>query len=249
MAWTLPDDLVAELAGCATVAVVAGAHGLGQARLLPDSVAWGYLEGRGVTVQRPSGPPRRLVVSDARPPDELGLPGLPMRQVRDQPEAGEQVVWLRGREATPARVLASLAGADEIEIHAHGLPDAELIGGSALALSPDDEGQALLTAGRLRTLALQRRPGVILGACWAARAARYGARHISLPAAFLYAGARHVFAAPVPVDDAEADEFFAGLRTRLRAGNAPAIALRDERQAPRWRASRREWTRDVILFE
>jgi CHAT domain-containing protein len=70
----------------------------------------------------------------------------------------------------------------------------------------------------------------------------------SLPAAFVYAGARAVIASAAPIPDAEAGEFFDHLRDRVQAGAPVAVALRDARQ--QWISlGRGEWVRDVIVFE
>jgi cellulose synthase operon protein C len=88
----------------------------------------------------------------------------------------------------------------------------------------------------------------VLAACQAAVGARSQVLHASLPASFIKAGARLVLASPTPVEDAEAGAFFEGVLARVRAGQPAAIALRDERQAPRWRHNQRSWTQDVVLF-
>jgi len=49
---------------------------------------------------------------------------------------------------------------------------------------------------------------------------------------------------PAAIPDAEAGPFFTRVLDRIRAGAAPAVALRDERVA-----SSSSWVADVILFE
>jgi hypothetical protein len=186
------------------------------------------------------------VVSDARPPEGLVLPFLP---AHSSPRTVDRtLVWLRGAEATPARALARLGEADAIELHVHGLLDPELSDAAALALSPDPDGEALLTTRRLAGLQLPRHPGVTLAACWSARSLRTGRRTASLPSAFRAAGAAWVLAAAVPIGDAHAGEVFAAIEARIRAGAPPAVALREARQAAHG-APAEAWIDDVVLFE
>jgi hypothetical protein len=139
--------------------------------------------------------------------------------------------------------------ADEIDLHIHGVMLPQVSDVPALVLSPDPGGDALLTLDELDQLSLPEHPAVLLGACHAARTAPYGSVHASLPAAFLKAGARLVFAAASPVEDSEAGDFFEAVRQRMAAGAEPPVALRDERQAPRWRQQPAHWTRDVVLYQ
>ena len=88
---------------------------------------------------------------------------------------------------------------------------------------------------------------VVLAACHAGQVAPYLHAVWSLPVAFVEAGARAVLASPAPIHDAEAGPFFEAVLQRIRAGQPPASALRDERVA--WLGRGVGWVREVLLFE
>lgn len=233
----VPDAVVAVLSKCPVVDVLARPplHGLG--RVLPASIAWRYLSVR----TRPAGASAagRVVVANVEPPPSLGLPRL-------GGWSGKASVAITGSAATPARVLAALANAGDIVIHAHGLVDQA--DASYLALSPDASGAYALTASAVGAARFTGHPLVILAACSAAKAAPVLHARWSLPDAFIAAGARAVIASAGPIPDAEAAAFFDALRENMRTGSPIAVALRDVRQ--RWISERAgDWTRDIIVFE
>ncbi|WAM27460.1 CHAT domain-containing protein [Myxococcus sp. NMCA1] len=244
----VPDRLREVLRGCERVDVLAWPPVFGRTDLLPPEVPWSFRLGR--TAQPRTAPnARRLVVSSVDAPALLQLPRLPPWLPSQDPEAVPLQV-LSGSDATPARVLADMRDATEIEIHAHGIMDPALSDASLVVLSPETSGRYALTADVVRQQKLTGAPMVFLAACSAGRAASTTTSHepFSLPAAFIDAGARAVLASTVDIPDA-AGRFFDGVRRRIREGAAPAVALRDERQ--RWleRDSRAGWTRHVILVE
>src|SRR5262249_59629452 len=114
---------------------------------------------------------------------------------------GERLVHLAGPAATPERVLAALAQADEIEFHTYGLVDLAVSDASLLVLSRGLGGEFALTAGAIRRQRLERAPLVLLAACESAHTAPYLHQSWSLPAAFLEAGAGAVVAASSRVGD------------------------------------------------
>jgi len=69
----------------------------------------------------------------------------------------------------------------------------------------------------------------------------------SLPRALVEAGARTVIASRAELPDAEASQFFEGVRRRVESGSAPRVALRDERLA--WLQKGRDWVREVVAFD
>ena len=240
----LPDDLVPSavrdrLASCAHVSVVATPPLHGMRGLLPSDIAWSYRTPRATTSTPASSSPRRLVIADVMPPASLGLPRLAPWS------GGDGATRLSGAIATPSHVLDEMAHATEIEIHAHGLVDLAEADASWIALSPDTSGHFALTAANVRARALPMRPVVVLAACRAAHVAPHLHMVWSLPRAFTDAGARAVFASPEAIRDAEAGRFFDGVLARIRAGAAPASALRDERAG--W--PKDNWVHDVLLFE
>jgi hypothetical protein len=240
VATLVPAALHDHLAGCAEVQVLARSPVHGRARLLPPTMMWAYHGGRAGNPPAAGGV--RLVVADVAPPASLGLPRLaPHRMVPGD-------VALAGAAATPARVLARLAEADHVEIHAHGVVDRGVADGAYLALSPDSGGSFALTARQVRALRLPRAPVVVLAACDAGQVAPYFHAAWSLPSAFIAAGARAVVAATAPVPDAEAGEVFAAISARVRAGSSASRAVHDVRQAWRDRPDR-GWLDDIVVFE
>jgi hypothetical protein len=241
--------VLAALERCPHVSVLARAPLHGQARLLPPGLAWSYQV--PPRTQRPAAPPgklpaRRLVVANVTPPDTLNLPKLGPWRAQSVP--GEHLVELDGPAATPARVLAELREATEVEIHAHGLIDLSYSEASLIVLSGEPSGRFALTAGDLRGVRLLGAPTVLLAACDTAHAAPQEEEPWSLPVAFIEAGARAVWGTRADIPDSEAAAFFSALGARVREGAAPAAALRDERLL--WLAKAPEsWVLNVVLFE
>jgi CHAT domain-containing protein len=180
-------------------------------------------------------------VSDVEPPAALGLPRL-----APWPDDGGERV--SGPDATPARVLDAMRGATAVEVHAHGLVNLGQSEASFLALSPDAAGGYALSAGDVRAATLGGAPLVVLAACRASRGAAVLHEPWSLPAAFVYAGARAVIASADPIPDADARAFFGDLRARIAGGHGAAAALRDARRA--WlTGGRGAWVRGLVVFE
>jgi hypothetical protein len=237
----VPAPLRRALSGCEAVQVLAQPPVQGSAGLLPPEVAWSYRLSQSPAPQAPA-PGRRLLVSAVEAPSVLGLPAL--GGWRTDGSAADVV--LSGASATPTRVLAELALAGVAELHVHGLADLE--DAAALVLAPEPDGRFSLGAREVRAARLRHAPLVILAACHAAKTLPWQHQAWSLPAAFLEAGARAVLASTSEVPDAEAPAFFAGVLRRVEAGAAPALALREERQA--WLArGGQAWVNDVLLFE
>ena len=245
----VPDPLLEELRGCEHVEVLAlpPVHGL--PRLLPPHMAWSYRVGRGDAPLPPPAqrPASHLVVTHVATPASLKLPQLDMLEPPRMPDPLR--VELRGTQATPSRVLAGMADATEVELHAHGLFSSAVSDASLLVLAPDGDGRYALTAERVREARLSRSPLVLLVACSAARTAPFRHEPFSLPVAFIQAGARVVLAATVDIPDT-AGAFFEAVRGRIRDGVRPSVALRDARtqwlkQHPR----DAKWLNHVLLFE
>jgi cellulose synthase operon protein C len=241
----VPEPVLAALRPCTTVSVYARYPLHGREVLLPADFAWSYRRGPVQASPPPSGTPRWLVVSDVAVPVALDLPRL-AAWTSAQPTPGR--VDLSGAEATPSRVLAEMAVADEIDLHAHGLVNLGLSDASLVVLAPEAVGPYALTAGEVRRHRLQRAPVVLLASCRAARTAPYYHQPWGLPVAFLEAGARAVIASPADIPDAEAGPFFSAVRARIRSGEPPAIAVRNERLRL-LSANPQSWARTVVIFE
>jgi hypothetical protein len=244
----VPDALVAALKGCKSVDVIARSPLQGMPGMLPAHLAWGYLAGvaRGAPETKA---PRRLVITGVRPPRELGLePLIPYQLPVDAQRGDVQAEVLQDDLATPDRALAAMTQATEIRIHAHGVLDRAISDAAYVALSPDRQGRFALTAGDVRKVDLKGRPVVVVVACQTSRAAPYLHEALSLPVAFIQAGARIVFAAAGTIPNDEASRFFEPLLGRLQAGQKPAVALQEARAAWKINGGRSEWVDDVLLF-
>lgn len=238
----LPEPVLAALRPCEQVQVFARSPLQGLAGLLPPSIAWSYRWGPERSAPAAAGTPRRLVVIDVQAPASLGLPRLsPWTAAPDGPVS----TVLSGAAATPSRVMAEMVDADEMDIHAHGLVSLGVPEASLLVLSPQADGQYALTASEVRRQHLKRAPVVLLAS---RRAAQSFLESWSLPTSFLDAGARAVIASPTDIPGAEAGPFFEAVRARLRAGEPPAVAVRNERMAFLAKDPQ-SWVRTVVLFE
>lgn len=242
----VPASVLASLRDCAQVDVLARAPLHGRAGLLPSKFAWSYLT-RTTENRRPppAGTARHLVVSEVALP-----PGRDLPRLNDwQPGFGpmEEQVLLSGAQATPARVLAMMEDASEVDLVTHG--DIHAGSSASFLLLAEDVGGPELHAAQVRTARLRNAPFVVLAACKAAHTTYAVHEPLSIPAAFLDAGARGVLAAPTDLLDKEVNAFFNQIRDRLRAGQPAAIALRDEREAWRKDGRDRSWLDGILLFE
>ncbi|MGH9885212.1 MAG: CHAT domain-containing protein, partial [bacterium] len=234
----IPDALQARLAGCRRVEVMASGPYFGRAGLLPPSMAWAYRSSsRAAAGAPPSGV--ELIVTDVRPPDEMSLPRL--RSFRGSSSA----VVLDREHATPSATLDRMRTAGLIVIVAHGITDAREPSAASLILSPDREGDYLLTASKVSTARLDGAPIVILAGCDAGRVS-VSAEPWSLATSFLAAGARAVMAPTERIPDDEAGKAFESLVQRIRDGADPVEALQKERSD---RGADAAWLSSVIIFE
>jgi len=245
VAHLIPVALRDRLRGCAEVDVIARPPIEGTPALLPAEIAWSYRSGIGRTSRKVEpASSARLVISNAAPPAELGLPRLlPWRA------AVAADVLLEGATATPSNVLGALATAGFVEIHAHGMMNAAVSDASFIMLSPDSGGNYALTAAAIRKQRLAGRPVVILAACHAGVTASYRHEPWGLPAAFVAAGARAVIASPDVIADVDAGAFFDALRAKTEHGASPVLALHDVRAE--WLVAHPEaaWLRSLIVFQ
>lgn len=251
----LPDDLTGlvpeaalrALGGCPEVAAFARPPLQGRVGLLPPDMAWSYRL-RAQTPPAPTGSRAvHLVVKDvALAPERARELGTLNAWPASFGEAEEQQV-LQGAEATPARVLAAMQGATEIDLVAHGVlhPGTDA---SYLVLAPEASGDEL-RAVQIREQRLEQAPLVVLAACRAARGTPSLHDASGLPAAFVRAGARGVLAATREIPDLEAARFFNAVRERVRQGASPAAALRDERVQWLSEQKGRTWLESVSLFQ
>jgi len=239
----------ARLASCPRIDVVAPGPYLGAPRLLGDDVAWVYHTGQagrtGRTGRTGAPPPRdpahrrEVVVSQVTPPESLRLPSLQAFAPGDGAEL------LSGARATPTGVLAAIRTASLVVIVAHGFTDASEPSAASLILSPDAQGDYLLTAAKVRSATLTGSPVVILAGCDAGRV-QVSAEPWSLATSFLAAGARVVIAPTEPIPDAGAGEVFRSLVERIRGGADPVEAINVERRS---RGAAAAWLSSIVVFE
>ena len=239
----LPPDALTSLSGCKVVSVYATGEVQGRAGLLPDDVAWAFRTGDGSNRDARAASGTKLLVRNPRSPPDLKLPQLGFR------DRGNLAGWevLEGGGATPSRVRDALRSAQLVDFEVHGYVDSEVPDGALLVLSEDQDGRYALSASEVSKLDLSAHPVVMLGACRAASVSRFREQPWSLPHSFMRAGARAVYAARTELPDAEVGDFFAAVERRLESGEAPAVALREERV--RWLREGRGWVRDVVVFD
>jgi len=228
----------ARLAGCRRVDVVAPGPYFGAPRLLGDNVAWAYHTGTP-RASRGLAPAHELVVSDVTPPEDLHLPALHAFS------GGATAEVLSGPRATPDNVLAAMKTASLVVIVAHGETDANEPTAASLILSPDPQGDYLLTASKVSAVPLTGSPIVVLAGCDAGRV-QVSAEPWSLATSFITAGARLVIAPTEPIPDASASEVFQSLVERIRAGADPVDALVAERSS---RGAAAAWLSSIVVFE
>ena len=150
-----------------------------------------------------------------------------------------------GELRSAQRIFSGLTGALPIGL-AGSLPIGSRISQLAsLILSPDSQGDYLLTASKVSAGQLTGAPIVVLAGCDAGRV-QVSAEPWSLATSFIAAGARVVIAPTEPVPDAGANEVFRSLVARIRRGDDPVDALAAERSA---RATAATWLSSIVVFE
>ncbi|HWM88408.1 MAG TPA: CHAT domain-containing protein [Kofleriaceae bacterium] len=234
----VPAAMLAALAGCDSVDVYARQPYYGRPELLPREMIWQFRT-RARPTRQPSG--RQVVVANIDASPELEL--APLRPVAQVPGA----VLIEGPDATPERVMAAAADASFLEIHAHGLLGQDESDTSYLVLAPDTRGRYALGGAEIRRAQLRGAPVVVLAACHASAIGASFHSTWGLADAFAGAGASAIVASPDPIQDAGAPAFFAALRARISAGEAPAAALREERMA-RTDPTERAWFDRLVVF-
>jgi CHAT domain-containing protein len=173
------------------------------------------------TVRSESVPSKVLVVA----PDGDGdrLTGAADEAIDVASSYGRAVV-LRNQAATAAAVLRAAPDMDAIHFAGHGRSRSDGARSTSLMLSGKG---ASLDASSVERLKLRRTSVVVLAACNSARGeVRWSEGTLSIARAFLAAGVPSVIATLLPIDDAEAAEFFPRLHKHLAAGMSPADALR-----------------------
>jgi hypothetical protein len=234
----IPGSLRARLVGCRRVEVMASGPYFGRAGILDSTLAWAYRTSSRATAGAPQ-IGSELIVTDVRPPDDISLP--PLKTFRGAPSA----TVLSRAHATPSATLDRMKTAGLIVIVAHGITDAREPSAASLILSPDRDGDYLLTASKVSATRLDGAPVVILAGCDAGRVA-VSAEPWSLATSFLAAGARAVIAPTERIPDDEAGKAFEALVARIRSGEDPVEALQAERSN---RGSEAAWLSSIIVFE
>lgn len=220
---------------CASVRVRASYPLNGRTGWLPDEFAWSYASNQ---------PPRTPIAGPWLWVHDVDGPAQ-YKRLGSGPAAVTFERMLSGSAATPENVIEQMRDASLIEIDAHGVVD-EGSDTAHLVLATGASGFAL-DGRRIASLTLEKHPTVVLGACQASRTAPFIHETVSLPQAFLEAGASAVVAAPVDLPDADARAFFGSVLTRVRTGEPVARAVRDERL--QWLQKQGGvWVRQVLVF-
>ncbi|MDC0709613.1 CHAT domain-containing protein [Stigmatella sp. ncwal1] len=239
------EDLLAALRPCERVEVLARPPLHGRPGLLPLSMAWSYLT-RLSSPQAPrTGPALHLVVSGVEIPTDLDVNPLPPWVPPLGPD--EKLVPRLGAEATPSRIRSAMKDATEIDLITHGFVH-ERSDESYLLLAPE-RGERDLTVPQVRKMQFRGAPFVVLVACHGGHTSYALHEPWSLPASFIYAGARGVLAATEQIPDVEGYNFFIQVRERIRAGVPPMLALRDVRAQWLKKDPKQAWLASVLLFE
>jgi tetratricopeptide (TPR) repeat protein len=241
----VPKALLTALQPCERIEVLARPPLHGRAGLLPLTMAWSYLTRTTAPPAPRTGPSVHLVVSDIELPPGVDLDILPSWAPSVGPNARRTA--RSGADATPTRVLSAMKDATEIDLIAHGIIS-ERSDESYLLLSPE-RGVRKLTVTQVRSAQLRGSPFVVLAACHAAHTSYALHEPLSLPAAFIQAGARGVLAATEKIPVQGANDFFNQVRDRMRAGVPPANALRDVRAQWLEKDPKQQWIAHVLLFE
>jgi hypothetical protein len=243
----LPQKLVTVLKPCERVDVLARPPLHGRVGLLSSRVAWSYLTRSSLPRAARPDPAIHLVVFDVKLPEDTELGELNAWEPSFGPE--EEPRRLSGRDATPSNVLRAMEDATEIDLVAHGTLN-DFSNAAYLMLAQDQKSRdSKLDVFAVRKASLKGAPFVVLAACYAANPTYSVDNPLSLPAAFIEAGARGVLAATVEIPDREAQAFFNAVRKRMRDGAAPALALRDERVQWLDKGRGQSWLDSVLLFE
>ncbi|MCY1018624.1 CHAT domain-containing protein [Pyxidicoccus sp. MSG2] len=242
----VPPEALAALQPCEKVDVLARPPLQGLSGLLLPDFAWSYRRQLSAR-QAPQGRRIHLVVKNVEYDSGRKLPALFWNATFGN---GEEPRLLEGARATPDRVLREMEDATEIDLVTHGLlspvSDASfLVLARENAAADSDE----LRARQLRRVKLKGAPLVVIAACHGGHSAPVLHEPLSLPSVLIEAGARGVFAATIRIPDKGASDFFNAIRARLRDGETPAVALRNERLAWRQRSPTETWVDSILLFE
>jgi hypothetical protein len=237
------DALLGPLAGCAEIRVLSESAFQGKSGALPPDRAWAfYKEGSAQPPLGKKSPLRRLVVeSPLLRHREEAAPFPPWNSQRKE---GETVTYLEGKDATPERVRAEMARSTEVVFH---VPCVYRSGEQQLLLSPDRNGKDTLTGSDVLRMRLPNVRLVTLTSCTSGQANYFDASW-DLPSAFIYVGVDAVLVGYDTVLDAGAAAYFDDVAARIRAGQHPAVALRDVRVL--WiEKKKKDWVRGVVVYD
>ena len=177
--------------------------------------------------------PTALVLGDPRVDEKL-FPGLtPLPGAADEARRVARLypgsLLMTQGQATREALVQGLGKHSIVHLATHALVDDTSPSRSALALAarrPGD-GTGALFADEIAGLPLGRTRTLVLASCGGmASPLAVPEGRLSLPRAFLSANVPTVVASLWPVSDQRSVELLAGLHTRLRAGDDPALALR-----------------------
>lgn len=178
---------------------------------------------------KPSASPSMLLVGDP-PSPEASFPPLPhaAREVDSVARQFTKPVVLRRQQATPAAYKSAKPGEfDYLHFVAHGVGTRQTPLDSAVILARDKTNEYRLSARDIVNTPL-RAQLVTISSCHGAGSRTYaGEGLVGLAWAFLSAGADQVIAALWEVDDKATPDLMKEMYEKIRAGQEPAIALRN----------------------
>lgn len=189
-----------------------------------------FVDLKAATSQRPLLPGKLLGVAVEHYPGTSwkSLPGAidEVTTLASVISGKDSTTTLFDQEAQPDAILDALERNAIAHIACHGFFDQEQPHRSRLLVAGTENATGEVTLEQIQTRDLSRLGLAILASCWTASAAVLpGQEVVSLPAAFLRAGARAVMAPLWEVDDAMSGAFMADFyRASLRYSSARALA-------------------------
>jgi CHAT domain-containing protein len=167
-----------------------------------------------------------LVVADPPTPNGARLPAS-REEAANIAALYPGTTTLTGEAATRTAFTDAARGSALIHFAGHANSDASASYG-ALLFASNGGKQDILSSNDVAHLRLDRNPLVVLAGCGTFRGdTSHVAGMTSLASAFLTAGARAVIATLWEIDDDVSARLFQPLHEHLRAGESPAIALRN----------------------
>jgi hypothetical protein len=237
------EALLGSSAACTQIHVFSDSSFHGKSGFFPSDRAWAFHKERPVQPLGRKSQVRRLVVRS--PLLRHNEDAAPLPPWNGQRKEGETVTYLEGRDATPERVRAEMPRHTEVVFH---VPCVFRAGEQQLLLSPDRNGKDTLSPSAVLRMRLPNVRLVTLTSCASRQTMDYFDDPWNLPSAFIYVGVGAVVVAYDVVLDGEAAAVFDDVAARIRAGQSPAVAVRDVRVF--WlKKKKKDWARNLVVYD